>query len=143
MDRGVGHGTRMRRQGTGTGPVRFRLPDSITPEEADQAREYCDAGNQLLDQGRLSPTGRVKVSGQLARDKLKAAEAERNRAQAAGQPYGDHVAAHLVDTTWTGQAEPPAGWARHTHRLNSTLGSQSGQYPVGYQPTSFDLEDDQ
>jgi hypothetical protein len=133
----------MRHQGTGVGPVRFRLPPGITVEEAEQAREYCEAGNRLLQEGRLSPTGRVKVSGQLARDKLKAAEVERNRAEAAGQPYGDKVAAHLVDTTWTGQAEPPAGWGRHTHRLNSTLGSQSGQYPVGYQPTSFDVEDNE
>jgi hypothetical protein len=133
----------MRHQGVAGGPVRFRLPIDVTADEADQAREYCDAGNRLLHEERLSRTGRVKVSGQLARDKLKAAEAERRRAEATGEPYGDKVAAHLVDTTWTGQAEPPAGWARHTHRINSALGSQSGQYPVGYQPTSFDLEDDQ
>jgi len=132
----------MRRMGQTTGPVRFRLPRDISDEEIAQAREYVDAGNKLISEDRLPTTGRVKVTGTLAREKLKAAEAERRRAEMAGQPYGDRVAAHLVDTTWTGQPEPPLGWGRHTHRVNSVLGSQSGQYPVGYTPTSFDIEDD-
>ncbi len=140
---GVTHGRRTRREGATRGLVVFRLPDNLTDAEARQALEYREAGNRLLAEGRLSPTGRVKVSGQLAREKLKAAEAERRRAQSAGEPYGEHVAAHLVDTTWTGQAEPPAGWGRHTHRVNSVLGAQSGQYPVGYKPTGFDFEDEE
>ncbi|MFI0405711.1 hypothetical protein [Actinomadura sp. 3N508] len=135
----VKHGTVMKRYGIKRGPVVFRMPKNATPAEIKQAQEYCDYANRALKKGDLSPTGRVKVSGKLKSDKEAAAAAERTRAANAGQPYGPLVAAHLPDTTWVGVPDPP-GWGRHTDRINSSLGSQSGLYPEGYQPTEFRLE---
>ncbi|SNS65649.1 hypothetical protein SAMN05421812_101283 [Asanoa hainanensis] len=140
--RPVTFGTEQRRAGTQSGPVKFRLPKDATEAEKAQAQEYVDAANKAKRDGELSPTGRVSVKGQLAQDKDEAAAAERTRA--ANDPndtaYGDDVAAHLPDTTWTGKADPPGGWGRHTNRINSVLGSQSGRYPEGYQPTEFSYE---
>lgn len=82
------------------------------------------------------------MTGDLARAKDRAASEERARAERAGQPYGADVAAHLPDTTWSGDPHSPEGWGRHTARINSVLGSQSARYPVGYQPDSFQIEDD-
>jgi hypothetical protein len=82
------------------------------------------------------------VAGVLKQDKDRAARRERLRAEASGEPYGDDVAAHLPDTTWSGNAEPPEGWGRHTTRINTSLGAQSGKYPEGYAPTGFDIEVD-
>jgi hypothetical protein len=130
----------MRRHGIERGPVEFRLPKNLTSDERKQAQEYIDAANRARREGNLSPTGRVKVEGDLKRAKERAAERERQRGERAGQPYGSDVAAHLPDTTWVGQAEPP-GWGRHTDRVNSILGSQSGRYPEGYIPTDFRIED--
>ncbi|MBA9007242.1 hypothetical protein [Thermomonospora cellulosilytica] len=135
----VKHGTVMKRYKIMRGPVEFRLPKDATPDEVRQAQEYCDYANKALKEGKLSPTGRVKVSGKLKDDKEDAAERERQRAEAAGNPYGPRVAAHLPDTTWVGVPEPP-GWGRHTNRINSVLGSQSGLYPEGYRPTEFRIE---
>lgn len=129
----------MVRQGIRTGPVRFRLPKDATPAEILQAVEYRDHANIALGQGRLSKSGRVSVVGALKDAKNKAARDERRRAAAAGTPYGADVAAHLPDTTWVGVADPP-GWGRHTARINLVLGSQSGKYPKGYQPTMFEIE---
>jgi len=139
--RGVGHGTQQRRAGTTSGPVKFRLPKDATPEERAQLQEYVDAANKARREGNLSPTGRVKVDGELKDQKERLAAAERRRAEQAGEPYGDDVAAHLPDTTWTGNADPPEGWGRHTDRINSSIGSQSGRYPEGYRPTGFEIED--
>jgi hypothetical protein len=141
LPRGVTHGTTMRRQGVMTGPVRFRPPKGATPEELTQMQEYVDAANKALKDGKLSPTGRVKVTGELKDAKERAARAERVRAEKASEPYGDKVAAHLPDTTWAGTADPPGGWGRHTDRVNTSLGSQSGKYPEGYVPTGFEVED--
>jgi hypothetical protein len=132
----------MRRAGITSGEVRFRMPDNATDDERTMAQEYCDAANKARRDGNLSSNGRVSVKGQLARDKDAAAAAERRRAERAQKPYGDHVAAHLPDTTWTGTAQPPEGWGRHTGRINTSLGSQSGRYPEGYQPTDFTIEDE-
>lgn len=130
----------MRRFGVKQGPVEFRLPKDATPAEIRQAQEYVDAANRALREGKLSPTGRVKVDIALKREKLRAAERERERAEAAGQPYGSDVAAHLPDSTWLGVPDPPA-WGRHTRRINSVFGSQSGKYPEGYRPTVFRIEE--
>jgi hypothetical protein len=134
------HGTAMRRFGVKQGPVEFRLPKDLTQAERRQAQEYIDAANSARRNGDLSPTGRVKVDGDLKRDKERAAERERQRAEDAGTPYGSDVAAHLPDTTWVGQPDPP-GWGSHTSRVNSILGSQSGRYPEGYRPTVFGIAD--
>ncbi|GAB7044761.1 MULTISPECIES: hypothetical protein [Catenuloplanes] len=136
-----GHGARQRQAGATSGPVIFRMPRDHTPEMEDQAREYVNAANKALDEGRLAP-GRVTVDGELERAKERAARNERNAAEDRDESYGDKVAAHLPDTTWSGTAEPPGGWGRHDGRLNSSLGSQSEKYPEGYQPTRFYLEGD-
>ncbi|MGH8791259.1 MAG: hypothetical protein ACRDXX_01250 [Stackebrandtia sp.] len=134
------HGAQQRRAGNMEGPVIFSAPEGMSPMETGQAKEYIDAANTANREGQLSPTGRVSLDHELKRDKLAAAAKERKRAKAASEPYGEDVAAHLPDTTWVGQPDPPGGWGRHTKRLNSTLGSQSAQYPVGYRPTKFQLD---
>ncbi|MFE3191665.1 hypothetical protein ACFXHA_21825 [Nocardia sp. NPDC059240] len=133
------HGTEMRRAGRMEGPVVFRLPSNVTAQEIAQTEEYVRAANIALVSGKLSPIGRVSVKGVLKRAKESAAARERARAAAGGRPYGSDVAAHLPDTTWVGKGEPP-GWGRHTDRINKVLGSQSGNYPVGYRPTIFAYE---
>ncbi len=142
------HGAQMRRAGATAGPVEFNVPrslkGSLTREQREQAQEYVDAANEALKAGKLSPTGRVRPSDdpQLKIDKEKAADAERRRAELAGEPYGDKAAAHLPDTTWAGSAQPPGGWGRHDVTINASLGSQSDKYPVGYKPTVFRLHPD-
>lgn len=139
---GILHGTKQRREGATEGPVVFSAPDrGATRTEAGQAKEYIDAGNAANREGMLSPTGRVTLDLKAKKAKTKAASRERKRAQNAQEPYGSDVAAHLPDTTWVGQPEPPGGWGRHTNRLNASIGSQSAQYPVGYRPTLFQMDD--
>ena len=123
-----------------SGPVRLRPPPNATPDEIAQARAYCDGCNDALARGELSPTGRVSTTGLLSREASRAAAKERARASAAGQPYQGH-AGHVPDTTWTGNANPPA-WADLSPRVNTSLGGQSGHYPVGYKPTTFQLIED-
>ncbi|MGH3874406.1 MAG: hypothetical protein ACRDSR_23380 [Pseudonocardiaceae bacterium] len=133
------HGTLQKRAGIKEGPVQLSPRKGASKEELEQYQEYIDAANRAKDQGQLSPTGRVKVDGKLKVDKEAAAAAERRSQERAGKPYGDDHAAHLPDTTWTGQAEPPQGWGRHTADVNRNIGSQSGRYPEGYKPTEFEL----
>jgi len=123
-----------------TGPVRLKPPPGATPDELAQVRGYCDGCNQALAQGELSPTGRVPTKGALRSDASQAARTERVRAEAAGQPYQGH-AGHVPDTTWTGNPVPP-GWADLSPRVNTSLGGQTGRYPVGYKPTIFEVVDD-
>lgn len=103
-------------------------------------QQYCDAANKALSEGKLSVTGRVRVDGVLKDAKESAAAAERSRAEAAGAPYGANHASHLPDTTWSGTAKPPGGWASHTPKVNTSIGSQSAKYPVGFKPTGFDVK---
>lgn len=139
---GILHGTKQRREGAVEGPVVYSAPDGgATRTEAGQAKEYIDAGNMANRNGMLSPTGRVTLDLKAKRAKAKAASRERKRAQSAQDPYGSDVAAHLPDSTWVGGPEPPGGWGRHTNRLNASIGSQSAQYPVGYRPTVFQMDD--
>lgn len=133
------HGTSQKRAGIKEGPVQIRPHKGASKEELDQYQEYIDAANRAKDQGQLSPTGRVKVDGELKVDKERAAARERINQERAGEPYGDDQAAHLPDTTWTGTAEPPQGWGRHTAAVNRNIGAQSGTYPEGYNPTEFEL----
>jgi hypothetical protein len=141
------HGAQQKREGIKKGPVRFSVPRKLegkaTAEHKRQAQEYVDAANQAREDGNLSDTGRVRPSQDtdLKAAKDKAARDERTRAENAGEPYGDQVAAHLPDTTWTGTADPPGGWGRHDDSINASLGSQSDKYPEGYQPTVFELDE--
>ncbi|MEU5874212.1 hypothetical protein AB0A73_21980 [Glycomyces sp. NPDC047369] len=140
------HGTLQKRAGATSGPVIFSIPrrldGKLSTEHRRQAQEYIDAGNQALRDGKLSASGRVRPSQDptLKNEKEMAARRERDRAEAAGEPYGDLVAAHLPDTTWAGTAQPPGGWGRHDEVINSSLGSQSDKYPVGYKPNGFHLD---
>lgn len=140
------HGTRQKRAGATAGPVKFSVPrkleGKITGEHRRQVQEYIDAANQALKDGKLSGTGRVRPSRdpRLKNEKDAAAARERARAERAGAPYGDKVAAHLPDTTWSGTADPPGGWGRHDAAINASLGSQSDKYPEGYKPSGFELD---
>jgi hypothetical protein len=141
------HGTLQKRAGITAGPVRFAVPrkleGKLSAEHRRQVEEYIAAANQALADGKLPASGRVRPSKDpdLKNAKDAAAARERARAEAAGEPYGDLVAAHLPDTTWTGTPDPPGGWGRHDATINASLGSQSDKYPEGYQPTGFGLDD--
>jgi hypothetical protein len=140
------HGAQQKRAGIKAGLVKFAIPrrleGKLTPEHQRQVQEYIDAANQALTDGKLSGKGRVRPSRdpKLKNAKDAAAAKERARAEAAGTPYGDKVAAHLPDTTWSGTADPPGGWGRHDATINASLGSQSDKYPEGYQPERFELD---
>ena len=122
-----------------SGPVRFRPPPGATADEVDQVRRYVDGSNRALENGHLSPDGRVSTQGDLRRQASNAAARERTRAAAAGDPYEGH-AGHVPDTTWTGAAEPPE-WMDMSPRVNTSLGGQAGGYPVGFRPTGFEFYD--
>lgn len=139
------HGAQQKRAGVTKGPVQFSAPrkleGKLTPEHRRQVQEYVDAANRALADGKLAK-GRVRPSKDPALKNAKEAAAarERARAEAAGNPYGDLVAAHLPDTTWSGTADPPGGWGRHDAAINASLGSQSDKYPEGYRPERFELD---
>jgi RHS repeat-associated protein len=127
-------------QRVGDGPVEFRPPPGATPEQVQQAMEYCRICNEALEEGAVSPTGRVSTQGQLRADASRAAAAERTRAANAGTPYQGH-AGHVPDTTWTGVPEPYR-WLDLDSAVNLSLGGQAAKYPVGYRPTEFILRVD-
>jgi hypothetical protein len=121
------------------GPVWFNPPkksSKISTEQLRQAEEYVGAANDAYYNGQLSQSGRISVSkdADLNYDKESAAADERDNPSDGLGPYGDKVAAHLPDTTWTDDADPPGGWGRHDDSINSAFGSQSGLYPEGWQP---------
>ncbi|WP_305728746.1 RHS repeat-associated core domain-containing protein, partial [Nocardioides luteus] len=117
-------------------PVIFMEPRNGSPwnpgEEA-QIRQYVAGSNEALRDGLLSPTGRVATAG-IADAKKRAVNREKARCPSC-YPNGTHPG-HVPDTTWTGKAEPPH-WQALTARVNLSLGSQAGRYPIGYEPTSF------
>ena len=119
-----------------SGPVEFTTPrNNATPENIVQTKEYVKGCNEALKDGALSPTGRVSTKGQLGKDAAAAAKAERIAAAAAGIPYKGH-AGHVPDTTWTAAAQPHS-WLDLNASVNSSLGAQALNYPIGYQPTKF------
>ncbi|MBO0981432.1 hypothetical protein IPV10_12795 [Microbacterium sp. SD291] len=101
-----------------------------TPEQQAQINAYVDGSNDALNDGYLAPNGRVSTAGQLRDDASAAAAAER-----AGGAYSGH-AGHVPDTTWTGRPDPHS-WLDLDPSVNTSLGSQSLRYPIGYQPTEF------
>lgn len=122
----------------GDGEVVFHLPKKgATQTEIDQMQQYVDVSNEALSAGYLSPTGRVATTGQLRDDANAAIAAERARQEAAGTPF-QGVYGHGPDTTWTGKPEAYR-WLDQTSRVNSSLGRQAQNYPIGYKPTGFRL----
>jgi hypothetical protein len=124
-----------------SGPVIFedmaRGPD---PVHTQQVREYVELANLALREGKLSSTGRVSTKGPLRDAADNATEIERARAKNEQSPFKG-VAAHVPDTTWTGNAVPPY-WRDHTAETNSSLGRQSQNKPIGFKPTRFAVRKD-
>ncbi len=119
------------------GPVVFCPPPNATAAQVGQCQAYVNSCNRALQNGQLSPTGRVSTEGQLRSDATAAARRERTRAARAGTPY-QGVVGHGPDTTWTNNPIPPE-WLDLDATVNSSLGGQCNGYPVGYMPTSFIL----
>jgi hypothetical protein len=115
--------------------VTFRAPPGATPEEIAQVKAYCAGCNQALEEGALSPTGRVSTSGALRAAASRVAAEERLAGVARGEPYAGQVG-HVPDTTWTGNPQPWA-WMDLSPRVNMSLGGQAVGYPIGYMPTEF------
>ena len=124
-----------------SGPVVLRDPVvGATAAQQAQIRQYAEIGNLVRDEGYLSPTGRVSTSGATRALADRAAQAERIRAAEAGTPYAG-VAGHGIDTTWTNLPKAPF-WQDLDGSINSSLGRQARDYPIGYKPTSFVYERD-
>jgi len=119
-------------------PVYVAPLPGATPAQVAQTQSYAAGANEALLARALSPTGRVSTSGALRLDANAAAAAERARALAAGTPYGPQAAGHVPDTTWMGVPRPYS-WQPLDPRVNSSIGGQAGNYPVGYQPTWFEF----
>jgi hypothetical protein len=123
------------------GPVLYGDPvKGATAEQRGNLREYVDIANLVLDEGGMSPTGRVSTIGQLEKEAAYFARREKEKAAAAGRSYKG-VAAHGPDTTWTGQPDP-FFWLDHDSSINSSIGGQSRNYPIGFKPTRFLYEGD-
>src|SRR5699024_3473541 len=117
--------------GDTSGPVVFYDPKSgATDAQQQQIRDYVDGCNEALQDGYISPTGRVSTSGSRRRRASAAAAMERN-----GGAYTGH-AGHVPDTTWTGVPDPHS-WLDLDASINNSLGSQSKRYPLGYKPDRF------
>lgn len=123
-----------------TGPVIFKPPKAgASAAEMDQIREYTAGCNKALEDGALSPTGRVSTGGKLRAEASAAAREEGRRAAAAGEPYAGNVG-HVPDTTWVGKPNPPS-WQDLTEQVNKSLGAQARNYPLGWMPTRFVFEE--
>jgi len=123
-------------QSQNSGTVTFYSRPGATKEEVKQIVDYCAGCNRALKEGQLAPSGRISTKGALRDDANNAAYRERAAATSSGKPYSG-VVAHVPDATWSGKANPAQGWMDMSHRVNSSLGAQSGNYPLGYQPTGF------
>ena len=98
-------------------------------------REAVSYANLARDEGLLSSSGRVSTTGAVRSDASAAADAERSRALDAGTPYRG-VVGHGPDTTWTGLPKSPF-WQDLDRSINSSLGRQSLNYPIGFKPSRF------
>jgi hypothetical protein len=124
---------------TKDGVVAFRAFEGATPAQIKQMKAYVKGCNRALLAGYLSPTGRVSTTGELRRRASKEAHRERKRAERAQTPYGEQVAGHVPDTTWTGNPVPYR-WMRLDANVNQSLGSQAERYPTGFRPAGFIFE---
>ncbi|RKP48432.1 LysM peptidoglycan-binding domain-containing protein [Trinickia fusca] len=124
-----------------SGPVVLRDPVAgATPGQVEQIRQYAAISNLAIDEGYMSPTGRVSTAGEMRDDASAAAREERKAAEAEGRPYTG-VVGHGPDTTWTGRPVSPF-WLDMDSSINSSLGRQAQNYPIGYKPTRFIYEGD-
>nr|WP_203668286.1 hypothetical protein [Cellulomonas pakistanensis] len=121
----------------GDGPMSFQFKDTWSTDQLRNASEHLDLANAARLRGELAPDGRVSTAGELRDAADYAARQERLRAERAGDPYGDQVAGHGPDTTWTGQPEPPF-WQRQDSSVNSSFGAQARGFPLGSTPTIFE-----
>ena len=119
-------------------PVLVRVPSGASIPEIGQVLDYTQASQEALEEGSLSPTGRVSTKGLLRRASSREAAKERAAAEESGEPYTG-VAGHRPDTTWTKNPVPPKGFADYSARVNSSIGGQAGRYPVGYKPDAIIL----
>jgi len=94
--------------------------------------------NEAHAAGYMSETGRVSTRGVLQQAGGRAARKERIRAASEGMPYVGH-AGHVPDATWSGRADP-LFWQDLTGRVNTSLGRQTLNYPIGFKPTGFVLD---
>jgi hypothetical protein len=120
----------------GSGPVTFTFRADWDAAQVLNGAQHLDLANAARLQGDLSDVGRVSTKGALSNQAGLAAARERARAELAGDPYGDMVAGHGPDTTWTNNPEPPF-WQRQFGSPNQSFGSQSRHYPIGWEPTVF------
>ncbi|WP_139382874.1 hypothetical protein [Luteibacter sp. 22Crub2.1] len=125
---------------TTSGPVVLTAPEGATSAQVAQIREYAKLANLAIDEGYMSPTGRISTMGQTRRQASRAAELERKFAEMAGTPY-EGVVGHVPDTTWSARPKAPF-WQDLDPSINSSLGGQAGRYPIGYKPTRFIFVDD-
>jgi len=124
-----------------SGPVVLLDPVAgASPYQVQQIRQYADIANLAKDEGYLSSTGRVSTKGQLRTEASAAARKEWVAAQAEGRSYVG-VVGHGPDTTWTGRPVSPF-WLDMDSSINSSLGRQAQDYPIGYKPTRFIYEKD-
>ena len=125
-----------------TATVMIRRPVAgATAAQDAQIREYVSIANLSIAEGYMSATGRVSTKGAMRAAASRSAAAERARAAAAGTPYRG-VVGHGPDTTWTGRPDAPF-WLDMNHSINSSLGRQSLDYPLGFKPRRFIFEGDQ
>lgn len=126
---------------TDTATVLIRRPaKGATAAQDAQIREYVAIANLSIAEGFMSATGRVSTKGSLRAAANRAAAAEWRRAKKAGTPYRG-VVGHGPDTTWTGRPDAPF-WLDMDHTINSSLGRQSQDYPLGFKPRRFIFEGD-
>lgn len=126
---------------TDTATVLIRRPArGATAAQDAQIREYVAIANLSIVEGFMSATGRVSTEGSLRAAANRAAAAEWRRAKKAGTPYRG-VVGHGPDTTWTGRPVSPF-WLDMDHSINSSLGRQAQDYPLGFKPRRFIFEGD-
>ncbi|WP_420998493.1 hypothetical protein ACKI2N_032040 [Cupriavidus sp. 30B13] len=124
-----------------SGPVVLRDPVAgATLAQEGQIRQYAAIANLSIDEGYMSPTGRVSTTGATRVEASAAAREERAVALAEGKPYVG-VVGHGPDTTWTGRPVAPF-WLDMDFSINSSLGRQAQDYPIGYKPTRFIYQKD-
>jgi hypothetical protein len=121
----------------GDGPVTFKFRPDWEQPLVQNGVEHLDLANATRIEGGLSDSGRVSTKGDLRAALNDAAEAERARAERAGETqYHGMVVGHGPDGTWTGEAVSRYYQAQY-HSVNSSFGGQVNGYPVGFRPTIF------
>lgn len=132
------------------GKVSFCAPANGPPSDAAELQKYVTDANTALQNGLLSPIGRVSPrntffpdpEGNLVLSNLeqaagRAASAEKARDPDRKKYLPGTVAAHMPDTSWVGRPESAMPWFPMRLGLNSSLGAQNNNFPLGMRPTSF------